>query len=219
MARSKLIKDFINSQMDINTALQNLMAILYCLEDETLITWTKKELSGYNFDDSLPQYRLLSGIVMANFIVGNMKYTKYQFPINHLDKNFQRSLLEVPILSSISTLNETIKKDFNLVKPISPELYPMLQSNSNANIIKAYVDINIVNLTDIISKVKTKILETLLFLEKEFGNLDNLDIDISSKTSENIKNIVHHIQINLYDNSISIGDNNKIKNSDILTNK
>ena len=71
----------------------------------------------------------------------------------------------------------------------------------------------------IISKVKTKILETLLFLEKEFGNLDGLDIDISTKTEEELKSIIQHIQVNLYDNSIAIGNNNKIKNSNIVTNK
>ena len=68
-------------------------------------------------------------------------------------------------------------------------------------------------------KVKTKILETLLFLEKEFGNLDGLDIDISTKTEEELKSIIQHIQVNLYDNSIAIGNNNKIKNSNIVTNK
>lgn len=219
MARSKLIKDFISSKMDIDTALQNLMAILYCLEDEVLINWTKKELSGYEIDDTLPQYRLLSGRVMADFFVGYMQYTKHQFPINHLDKEIQESILEVPIYSSISTLTESIKKDASLGKPLPPECYPILQSNSNAKITKAYVDINVVELTDIISKVKAKILETLLFLEKEFGNLDNLDFDISVKNDEEIKTIVQYIKVTLYDNSISIGDNNKIKNSDIVTNK
>ena len=38
MARSKLIKDFISSNMDIDIALQNLMAILYCLDNDILIT-------------------------------------------------------------------------------------------------------------------------------------------------------------------------------------
>lgn len=219
MARSKLIKDFISSQMDIDTALQNLMAILYCLEDESLINWTKKELSGYDIGDTLPQYRLLYGRVIADFFVGHMHYTKHPFAINHLDKKIQDSLLEIPINLSISTLNEEIKKDSSFGSPISPEYYSMLQSNSNAKIVKAYVDINIVELSDIISKVKTKILETLLFLEKEFGNLDNLDIDISVKNAEEIKTIVQYIQVTLYDNSVSIGDNNKIKNSDIVTNK
>ena len=62
-------------------------------------------------------------------------------------------------------------------------------------------------------------LKTLLFLEKEFGNLDELDIDISIKNKEELKNIVQHIHFNLYDNSIKIGDGNKIKGSNITTNK
>ena len=95
----------------------------------------------------------------------------------------------------------------------------MLQASTNAHITDASVDIDLGMVSDIISKVKTKILETLLFLEKEFGNLDGLDIDISTKTEEELKSIIQHIQVNLYDNSIAIGNNNKIKNSNIVTNK
>ena len=62
-------------------------------------------------------------------------------------------------------------------------------------------------------------METLLYLEKEFGNLDDLDIDISTKSKEELTSIIKYIQINLYDNSITIGDNNKIKKSNITTNK
>ena len=50
-------------------------------------------------------------------------------------------------------------------------------------------------------------------------NLDELDIDISIKNKEELKNIVQHIHFNLYDNSIKIGDGNKIKGSNITTNK
>lgn len=58
-----------------------------------------------------------------------------------------------------------------------------------------------------------------MFLEKEFGSLDSLDIDLSVKSEEEIKSIIQYIQINLYDNNISIGDNNKIRNSKISINK
>ena len=61
-------------------------------------------------------------------------------------------------------------------------------------------------------------MDTLLLLENEFGNLDDLEIDISSKTPNERDTIIQKIYITLYDNSISIGDNNKIKNSDIITN-
>ena len=205
--------------MDIDTALQNLIAILYCLDDEALINWAKKELAGYDSYDELPEYRKLNGRVMANFIVGYYKYSNTQFGISHLDKDIQDSLLSINIYSSISTIIDMINKNKKVGKPIPPEFYPTLQSNSNAQIINASVDIDIASINDIISKVKTKILETLLLLEKEFGSLDELDIDVSIKSKEELENIIQFIKIDLYDNSISIGDNNKIKDSELVTNK
>ncbi|MCR1822068.1 AbiTii domain-containing protein [Terrisporobacter muris] len=219
MARSKLIKDFISSNMDIDTALQNLMVILYCLDNERLVNWVSKELSGYDTDDELPEYRKLQGIVRASFIVGYVEYSKRQFGIAHLDEQMQENLLNTHIYSSISTLIEMKDKEVCIGKPIPPEFYGILQESTNAHITNASVDVDLGMVNDIISKVKTKILETLLFLEKEFGNLDDLDIDISIKTEEELKNIVQKIQVNLYDNSITIGDNNKIKSSNMITNK
>lgn len=219
MARSKIIKDFISSKMDIDIALQNLMAILYCLDDEGLINWAKKELEGYSTYDELPQYRKLKGRVMASFFVGYTQYPKRQFGIAHLDEETQENLLSIYVYNSISALIEMKSLEGSIGKPIPPELYAILQSNSNSHIISASVDIDLSSISDIISKVKSKILETLLFLEKEFGNLDGLDVDISIKKPEEVKNIIKNIEIKLYDNSISIGDNNKIKNSDILINK
>ena len=220
MAKSNIIKNFINSNMDINTALQNLMAILYCLEDENLINWANKELSGYDSINELPEYRKLKGRVMASYIVGNMKYSNAPFIISHLDYDIQENLININLYSSISTLEEMKNKgESRIGKPIPPEFYILLQENTNAHIIEASVNTDLSSINDVISKVRVKILKTLLFLEKEFGNLDELDIDISIKNKEELKNIVQHIHFNLYDNSIKIGDGNKIKGSNITTNK
>ena len=220
MARSNIIKNFINSSMDIDTALQNLLAILYCLDDKNLIGWVNKELSGYDESDELPKYRKLKGRVMANFMVGFTQYSNIQLGIGHLDEDMQENLLNAHVYSSISTLEYMKNKEgARIEKPIPPELYHRLQKNTNAHITEASVLIDIGSINDIISKVRTKILETLLYLEKEFGNLDDLDIDISTKSKEELTSIIKYIQINLYDNSITIGDNNKIKKSNITTNK
>ena len=220
MAKSNIIKNFINSNMDINTALQNLMAILYCLEDENLINWANKELSGYDSINELPEYRKLKGRVMASYIVGNMKNSNAPFIISHLDDDIQENLININLYSSISTLEEMKNKgESRIGKPIPPEFYILLQENTNAHIIEASVNTDLSSINDVISKVRVKILKTLLFLEKEFGNLDELDIDISIKNKEELKNIVQHIHFNLYDNSIKIGDGNKIKGSNITTNK
>lgn len=223
MARSNIIKNFINSNMDINTALQNLLAILWCFKDEKLINWVNKELSGYNQGDELPEYRVVKGRFMASYLVGPLEYSMREFGIKHLDKDMQENLLTSCIYSSISTLEKTVntvnKKEASMMKSVPPEWYSFLQSNTNAHITNARVEIDMGVISDIISKVRTKILDTLLYLEEEFGNLDDLDIDISTKGNKELTDIIEHIQINLYDNSITIGNNNKINKSDITTNK
>ena len=129
MARSKIIRDFISSKMNIDTAIKNLLAILYCLEDESLINWASKELAGYSVNDELPKYRRLQGRVMASFIVGNMKYSKTQFGIFHLDEDLIERLLDTNMYSSIDTLMSMREKEVNLGKPIAPEWFPILQAN------------------------------------------------------------------------------------------
>ena len=204
--------------MDLDTALQNLLVILNDLNNDELTNWARKELTGYNLEDKLPKYRQVDGCLMASFIIGYAQYSSRPFPISHLDSELQEKILKVPMHLSISTFINNIKEGEGLTKLIPPECYQLLQSKTNANITNAYVHIDITSITDIVSTVRTKILDTLLLLENEFGNLDDLEIDISSKTPNERDTIIQKIYITLYDNSISIGDNNKIKNSDIITN-
>ena len=59
-------------------------------------------------------------------------------------------------------------------------------------------------------------LDVMLLLEEEFGNLDDLDVDLLSKPQEKIREIEDKIFVIIYeDNSITIGDNNKMKNTSI----
>ena len=63
----------------------------------------------------------------------------------------------------------------------------------------------------ILSAIKTKLLKVLIELDKEFGCLDNLDIDTTGKKLEELNN---KLNIIIYeDNSVAIGNNNKLKNN------
>ena len=54
-------------------------------------------------------------------------------------------------------------------------------------------------------------------LEKEFGVLDDLDIEWDGKTEDEQKVIIEKITVIFQDNSVSIGNGNKIKNSTIAS--
>lgn len=62
------------------------------------------------------------------------------------------------------------------------------------------------------------LLKVLIKLDKEYGSIDDLDIDVSKKTEKEIRST--NFQINkliVYDNSISMRDGNEISKSSLLT--
>ncbi len=63
----------------------------------------------------------------------------------------------------------------------------------------------------ILSSIRTKLIELVIALDKEFGNLDNLDIDVNEK---DLKELNRKIDVIIFqDDSIQIGDNNKLKDN------
>ena len=68
------------------------------------------------------------------------------------------------------------------------------------------------------SVIENRLLDALLLLEKEFGILDDLDIDTTLKSPEEIQSIAKQVYVIVYnDQSVHIGDGNKIKGTDITT--
>ena len=56
------------------------------------------------------------------------------------------------------------------------------------------------------------------YLEKQFGNLDELDIDVDNKSEQELKEIVNHIYVLIYnDQSVIIGNDNEFNNSNIAS--
>lgn len=219
MARSKIIKDFINSNISTEIVLRHLRVLLNDIEDKSLIDWVSSELMGYrNNLSSLPDYRKLSGVLKADCIVGYTKYSDYLLPLSHLDPETKDLLLNVSLGQSISALENIVNDDNPISKYINSELFPLIQKGCNAQVVSARVSVDISYIRDVLSTVNNKILEILLLLENEFGNLDNLDIDISIKKSDDLKTIIKNLNMTIYDNSINIGDNNTIKKSNLISN-
>ncbi len=220
MARSQIIKDFTSSNISMDIALKQLRVLLNDIGDDSSIDWVKNELTGYkDKHKSLPYYRKLTGVLKADYLVGHMHYQNASLPLNHLDEDCRKSLLEVRVSQSVSTLESLIDNDSSLSLHVPHDLFPLIQKGSNAHIVSAKLSVSIIYIKDILSIVNNKILDILLLLEKEFGNLDDLAIDISLKDPSELNTIVQNINMTLYDNSITVGDNNKIKGSDLITNK
>lgn len=62
----------------------------------------------------------------------------------------------------------------------------------------AEIQLNMPQILNIFPKVENKLLDILRYLEKQFENLDELDIDVDNKSEQELKEIVNHIYVLIY---------------------
>ena len=219
MAKSKIIKELANNEITMEVALNRLLIIASDLNNDNLADWAATELHGYSKDMELPAYRkkksmrfVYSGI-NGGFQVTNLPFTYYSIISEHDEDAF-----DVPIMDSINTLqgfldnsdSQSYCRDFTY---LSGEVYK--KTGISCTYILQQVPLNL--LQNILSEIKTRLLRVLIKLDKEYGCLDDLDVDISAKTPEEIAEINKTVNNYIYiDNSIKVGDKNKIESSEIL---
>lgn len=221
MAKSMIIKELANSEIDTVTALKRLKILLFNLDKTELNDWVNCELNGYKDIKTIPPYRRFRGSLIANFVIGNSvhlaKYTNTPITTANLPNNIRDAIEEVVFYESIAAINSM--KGQELGKIIPPEFYGYLTKGTNiSSIISARVNINNYAPVEVIAAVENRVLEILVLLEKEFGNLDDLDINYDLKTKQELQKVCDQIINIIYvDKSISIGDDNKIAKTDICS--
>lgn len=227
MAKSRIIKELASRQVDISTVLLRTKVLLNDIGDQSLIDWINCELSGYPESDELPDYRVYQGILKGTFLLKyrNGRYeqhTNVSIPLFQMPEDQKERLLSVYFYDGVDALNEIYSYSESdnplLEKPIPADSFPYIEKYSgysNMRILNASVLIDSTLALRVLSIIENKLLETLLLLEKEFGCLDELDIDTSSVNSYDKERIAEKINLIIFDKSVHIGNDNKIKNTDI----
>lgn len=221
MPKSQIIKDIASGNTDVTISLKRLKVLMSSFSKPEILDWINAELNGYQVEKDIPDYRKQKGMVKGTYYLGTIQYSKAPIPLSVLTKE-QRDLFEkVTIGQSVGSLVYGIndKTDGNFCKPIPDTFYAILMLSSNIDsILFAYTEITKTNVINIVTTIDNIILDILLLLEREFGPLDDLDININSKEQEETTIIEKKvIQIIYNDYSTSIGDYNKFKDTEINT--
>lgn len=228
MAKSKIIKELANGTIDTQTALKRTKVLLQELDNEDVLKWINSEIEGYSDRLEVPEYRKISGQLYGSYfkgaMVAHMKYTHVPLPLGKMPDETKQTFLITTMTQGIETLKRMVfeceqNETKNLAKGIPADFYPYISAFNNDPhmiITDARVELNMPQILNIFSKVESILLDILFYLEKQFGNLDELDIDTDSKNEEELKEIIQHIQVIIYnDHKVSVGDNNKIKDSTV----
>lgn len=216
MAKSKIIKALANNEISMEIALNRLLIIASDLDNDNLADWAAAELHGYSKGMELPEYRkkksthfTYSGI-NGGFQVTNIPFTYLEIIAEHDETAF-----DVPIMDSVATLRgfldnsdkQSYCRDYTYLNG-----YVYERTGIQCTSILQRVPLNF--LQNILSEIKTRLLRVLVKLDKEYGCLDDLDVDTTNKSPKEIAAINRVVNNYIYiDNSVNIGDNNKIKDA------
>lgn len=230
MAKSQIIKDLANGTVDPETVLKRTKVLLQEFDNEKLLEWINYEIEGYSSTDNIPEYRKVGGQLYGTYFKGSMAshmtYNHVPLPLGDMPDDDIKPLLTTNITQGIGALKSMIIEsekgdNVGLSKVVPADYYPRIAVYNNDPymiIVTATVELNMPQIRNIIPKVENKLLDILWYLEKQFGNLDDLDIDIDSKSEREMKEIADHIYVIIYnDQSITIGDKNKIEDSTIAS--
>lgn len=204
MVKSKIIKDIVQDEISLDGALNRLMVITNSLENEELNYWIEGELNGYSNSDDIPDYRKnISYIIRYSGINGSFQVNNNVLPESLFTKEIKEALRSRVITSGIKTIEKAVSGEFNVCFDLI-ELAPIVYKKSDYMItcMKLEQVIDKISFLEILSNVKTKLISILLRLEKEFGNLDNLDIDVALKNDIELENLNDSISKTLYHDGI-----------------
>lgn len=223
MAKSNLIKELARGKIDTEIALKQLKLLLDVFPDERIMLWVDKELTGYKEGDELPAYRKATGSLYGSVLNYSISAKNIGIPLrNDTPKEIFDFCSFVEFRESIGALKSLSESDNKTVAaPVPPNMYHYLIKYSAISItavLAARVQVSSTVISSIFSEVNNKVLDILMLLEKEFGNLDELDIDLSDKTEDELNNIQKQIIVFIFnDNSITIGSDNQIVDSVIAS--
>jgi hypothetical protein len=202
----KLINDVINELIDtdksISSPLLKTKVLASRLQNDVLLNWVSNELKGYDNSSDLPDYRKYSGNITGTYINGHMQYNNQPVPTIGLKSEFEEVLRSMNFNQSIASL-EILKgenKSGTLEYTFPAELTGLIQQNWRKmgnpylQLINCKKSIPISAVVEILSFVRNNLLDFMLKIDSEFGNITEIE-ELKTKKDE-IATIMNQTIIN-----------------------
>lgn len=216
-----IINDLVVTNVSLSDPLLKTKVLATRIQNPQLLNWVESELSGYSEKESLPIYRRSKGILKGNFVNGYKQYTNVDIPVVHLEPDIIDNLTTIVDLDSISSIEDLIgkkgvKMSVNSYGKAYLENSIRKMGNPYFELTSVFLEIPATFLSNIVSNVRSKLLEFILQLEQEFG----LEADISTLSNHN--STINHIMNTTINNSgdgaiINNGNKNTIDANIIIT--
>ena len=210
----KLIDDLIEGLTDKSSTLTDILiktkVLAFKLKNQELTSWIDSELNGYP-SGQLPHYRILPCQVIGNLSNGYQRATNYPIPLTVLNKEEREGMTKVRLYQSISTLDDFVHKGDNtkMVMNVPPEMYGYLSRDLDNDFVIEFArrEIGKIQIIQVLTSVRTKLLDFLLKLNEENGESNDLN-SLTQGTGKDKVSSIFSSSVFGNNTTIIVGDNN-----------
>ena len=205
-----LIEELAGKNAILTDILVKTKVLAHKLKNEELKSWIDCELKGYP-EDPLPEYRIVDCQIIGTISNGFQRAKNYPIPLIGLDAELREKMLTLRLYQSISTLDEFVrnKNEGKMHMHIPPELYEYLSRDFDSGFVIEYAkrEIDRAHVLQILTTVRTKLLDFLLKLNDELGDNEDISALTEGKSKQKVASLFHSTVFG--DNTtIIVGDHN-----------
>ena len=209
-----LLDDIINLAVDNKQPITNLLrkcvVLAHQVKNERLKVWATKELNGYDPDDEIPTYRVLTTIAKGNFSGSfGRQLNGWQIPSILLEEQHREWATTSPLIHPLSGYEELSRAKGGVVQsPWNPDLvlyYQQRLSNQRYFLTSAWQEIPTPGIIGMLDTVRNRILNMALELQSEIGDEDE---DLKKITPEESKKVDQTVVNNIYGGNVYVSTGN-----------
>lgn len=200
MPKSKIIIDIVEDRVDLMVSLNRLLVLAKDVKNNKLSKWAISELNGYKPDEDLPEYRIAeSRYIQYSGINGRLQVKNQPLPLGMIKTEMYDELEKVKVRDGIKTIidyqNDDTYRDLTF---LASEVFESSGGHIQCVSIRQLIPASIYK--GIYSEVKSKLLLAFCELERKYGCLDELVIDVSKQKNDIIEKNneeLNHVVLNV----------------------
>ena len=205
MAKSEILKQLVNNEITLEIGLGRLMIIASDIGNQELYDWAEKELMGYGKEDELPPNRILKmGQMLYSGINGSFQVTNVPLPLGWIPDIAVNMLNNNRHIEGIAAIQEYANRESGYVGRDCGFLAGEIGKHG-VQCYEITMRHGAQEYVNMLAKIRTKLISVFIRLDKEFGNLDDLDVDVSGQKRKERKILDNELRdIIFYDNTSEV---------------
>ena len=169
--------------------------LLHQIGQKELVEWVNKELNGYADNDELPEYRIIQTKVVGTVVNMAYRYQNFDLPTMHLEEKWRRRFNQARLGQSLGSLQRLQEGDGQSIRfPVPVELTSLFtEALERGNHVESAICVaNISQIDNIFTQVRSRLLDFVLQLKGELGDLPEEEVKPGAPGTANAANLFHN---------------------------